>query len=219
MDKLYNDFIVEAPEISLKLTHDIARCLISGYKEIFEKFNGDKNGYSAIMTRQPMIINNGQLIKDGYNNRTYLFQNSYLQIPVSEQANYGIRICLELQMQSTIQQGFIFVYGNRHQKNIYLSCEHNLKFLIFKTFNIRRMSLNRTIKIPVNTNMFQKPFTIEMALYKNGYLSIALNEYLQHCEKIPTNFSIYNGKLIIGANLDGEKFGNFLCSVNSIEPI
>jgi hypothetical protein len=98
------------------------------------------------MSRQPMIVNNGQLIEDGYGDPTLLFNHSYLQIPIAEQVNYGIRICLELQMLNTLQQGFIFVYGNRHQKNISLSCEHNLKFLIFKTFSQNRTSLNKTIK-------------------------------------------------------------------------
>jgi hypothetical protein len=219
LNQLYNDVICEISETSLRLIHDISRCLVAAYKEIFQKFDGNNDGYSDIMSRQPMIVNNGQLIEDGYGDPTLLFNHSYLQIPIAEQVNYGIRICLELQMLNTLQQGFIFVYGNRHQKNISLSCEHNLKFLIFKTFSQNRTSLNKTIKVPVNVDMFQKPFTIEMALYKNGYLSISINEYLQHCEKIPTNFSIYNGKLITGANLDGEKFGNFLCSVVSIEAI
>jgi hypothetical protein len=219
LNQLYNEVICEISETSLRLIHDIARCLVAAYKGIFEKFNGNNDAYSDVMSRQPMIANKGQLIKDGYGHPTCLFNHSYLQIPIGEQVNYGIRVCLELQMLNTLQQGFIFVCGNRHQKNISLSCEHNLKFLIFKTFSSNRTSLNKAIKIPLNTDMSQKPFTIEMALYKNGYLSIAVNEYLQYCEKIPTNFSIYNGKLIIGANLDGEKFGNFLCSGSSIEAI
>ncbi|MEH2386354.1 MAG: hypothetical protein V7K14_11375 [Nostoc sp.] len=110
LSKLYDNVICEIPETSLRLTHDIARCLVAAYKEIFEKFNGCNNGYSDIMSRQPMVANNGQLIKDGYGNITCFFNHSYLQIPIREQANYGIRICLELQMQNTIQQGFIATF-------------------------------------------------------------------------------------------------------------
>jgi hypothetical protein len=141
LNKLYYDVIHEIPETSLQLTHDIARCLVAAYKEIFEKFNGDTNAYSDIMSRQPMIVNNRQLIKDGYDNPTCYFKHSYLQIPISKQANYGIRICLEVQIHNTIHQGFIFAYGNRNQKNIILSCEHNLKFLIFKTFSRDKISM------------------------------------------------------------------------------
>ncbi|WP_066377706.1 MULTISPECIES: hypothetical protein [unclassified Anabaena] len=225
LNKLYHDVICEIPETYLRLTHDIARCLVAAYKDIFEKFNGDNNGYSAIMNRQPMIVNNGKLIKDGYDNPTCWFNNSYIQIPIREQANFGIRICLELQLQQINKQGFIFVYGNKQKEKeksniLGLSCQQTTKFLIFETFGSQRRLLNKIIaKLPISSEMMQKPFKLEVSLYKNGYISLAVNEYLKYCEKIPTNFSIYNGKLIIGANLDGEKFGNFLCSVNSIEAI
>lgn len=225
LNKLYNEVICEISETSLRLIHDIASCFVAAYKEIFGKFNGNNDGYSDIKGRQPMVFTKGQLIKDGYDNPTCWFNNSYLQIPIREQANFGIRICLELQMLNTLQQGFIFVYGNRQKEKeksnmLGLSCQQTTKFLILETFGSQKRLLNKIIaKIPISLEMMQKPFKLEVSLYKNGYISLAVNEYLKHCEKISTNFSIYNGKLIIGANLDGEKFGNFLCSVNSIEAI
>jgi hypothetical protein len=172
------------------------------------------------MSRQPMIVENGRLITDGSKQPSALFFKSYIQLPIHSQHNSGIRICLEVQIKNLINHGFIFIYGNRHQDNIYICCEQNPKFLIIRTDSQKRNSLSQVVKVPITQEMCQKPFKLEVSLYSNGHFIIALNEYLKYVpSKIPTNFSIYDGKLIVGANLDGEKFGSFLCSAFSVEAI
>lgn len=166
-----------------------------------------------------MIVKNGEIIKNGKGEPASDFSSSYLQLPIHKNNGCGIRICLYLQLKQFLSQGFIFTYGHRDNDNIKLSCEHaNNQMILVKT-NSTNNDLKRVIKVPIDESMKQEPFKLEVALYPKGQLIVAINEWLSKSEKIPCSFNIYDGKLMVGSNLDGEKRGTFLESALTVEAI
>jgi len=218
LNQLYEKFIQQYPQTAFQMAIQIGYCIVKSFEEVYKKFTGDNNAYTTVHDHQPMIVKDGELIKDGQGKSTTYFSNSYIQLPIRKQSRCGIRICLDIQFSETPSQGFIFTYGHRDKDKIILTCEHVNKMILVKTHSTYS-DVKRLIRIPITESMRKEPFKLEVALYPRGQLVVAINEWLSDCTKIPRSFSIYDGKLMVGSDLDGEKTGTFLHSALTVEAI
>ena len=210
---LYEDFIQRYPDIAFRMAVEVGACLVRSFEQVYEKFTGENNAYTSVYDRQPkLILNSGA-------KPAMLFSDSYVQLPIRAQERHGIRICLYIELRNDLSHGSVFSYGHRQKENIILSCDHTPTILLVKTSNRRCSEQDQVVRLPVTGHMLEKAFKLEVALYVQGQLVVGVNERLAGSCVLPGEFSIYDGKLMIGSDLDGQKPGSFLNSAITVEAI
>lgn len=215
LEDLYSEFILKQPEKSMQLAFEIAEVLLNGFKEIISKLSGNNDAYCDINSIQPRIVESGALIKFTDGVPASKFDNSFLQLPVRSQKSRGIRICTEIELVSPVEVGYIFAYGNRRSKKL-VSLTYTPKALVLSTiFENRKTSL----VIKDVSQLQNGRHKVEVCLYTNGEMLIAINEKTEAFLDARGRFELFDGKLMIGSDLSGKKNGRFLNSCLSIEAI
>ena len=192
---------------------DIAACFVKSFEQVYQKFMGNNDAFSDDYGHQP------QFLLDG-NRPVCLFLNSYMQLPIRSRKHCGIRICLTLKLETKDDDtsGHLFSYGHRQQPNIVLTCRQERdQFLIQAKQKSPKAS--NLIRIPITDDMTKEFFKLEVSLYSDGNFVVAVDELLKKIGKTGRSFNIYDGKLIIGADLNGKNFGNFSNSLVVVEAI
>lgn len=212
---LYDDFISKHASLSMRMAREIAACFIKAFKELRSIKDGSNNGYNNVNHRQPLIVEAGNLVAFSDGDTACLYNNSYMQFPVREKASHGIRVCIDLQLTGRVEKGVIFMYGHRkHGKILKLSYDRGA--ILATCHNGAKTKCIPIRQIPA---FEMKPRKVELALYPDGTFVVAIDEHLFKTEDTSEIFQVKNGKLILGADLDANQSGSFLCSCISIESI
>jgi hypothetical protein len=78
--------------------------------------------------------------------------------------------------------------------------------------------MSKTIVIDIS-NLLDRYFLLEICLYPNGKISIAINKTLKQVEDLNKNISIIDGKIILGSNMSGSHFGEFYEQMTIVQSI
>jgi hypothetical protein len=207
------NFVEKYSVTSFQMVIDIAACFVRSFEQVYQKFVGNNDAFSDEYGTQPQILLDG-------NRPAILFSKSYMQLPIRSRKHCGIRICLTLKLQGKAEDasGYIFGYGHRQEPNLVLTCrQEGDQFLIQAKQKSQKVS--NLFRIPITDNMTQEFFNLEVSLYGDGNFVVAVDELLKKIEKTSRSFCIYDGKLIIGADLNGKNFGDFSNSLFVVEAI
>lgn len=145
------------------------------------------------------------------------YLNAYLQVPIRRIDNHGIRIIIELMLKSCAT-GYVFRCGHRKSSKTHIGCRLANKFLLIEVIS-QSPKINIIHKIPLTSNITNTRILLEVSLYPNGILVVAINGKLTHIEKVLNSFEITNGKIIIGSDLSGNNFGTFYSDAIIIQSI
>jgi hypothetical protein len=206
--RIYNDFVEKYSDLAFNLILDIASSFVQSFHEIYESFSGSKHFMSPEHHHQPMVCLGGEIIKVS-NEIALSYSEAYSQVAVDKLQNSGIRICLHLKLckNSGSDKHYIFCYGNRKDlHSIRIACYY-AHDRIFVTAKRQSSTKSKQVIIPIENFMVNDLFWLEVALYPKGFFVVAVNEVMQNHEDIGDSFSIYDGKVIVGASLEGNNFG------------
>lgn len=215
--QLYSDFIEQFSGTAFQLALDIASCFVESFQEIHSKFRGNNDAFSPKNHRQPQIVANGKFIDDGAGRPMALYSSAYIQLPIRRHLAHGLRICLELKLVKG-SEGILFQYGHRFVSRVILTCRLLSNFLLVQTES-RFPGLRKTIRLPLMSEHTLSRFWLEVALYSDGSLVVAVNEWLKAAETIPLRFEIEDGKLILGSDLHGQNSASFYADSCIIEAV
>jgi len=217
---LYNDFIIPNHEISFSLLIDVARTLYDAFEEVFLKFSLDNNFFTREHGFQPQTVENGKIIRaPGTGQPAIRFNRSYLQGPIRACMSHGLRISTKLSLlEKSKKTRFLFAYGHREKRTPSISCMYAGDQLIATASSVQGNE-SKSLKTRITPILQDSLFILEVALYPTGEFILGINEKLIESSSINTSFSVYNGKFILGADLDGVRNGSFLQAELSIENI
>ncbi len=215
LEFLYREFISKEITKSTQLTLEISEVLLNSFKEIRDKLAGNNNAYCDINSRQPMIVKAGELIKFTNQGVAQRFDNSFMQIPIRGQTSRGVRICLDVELLSPIEAGYIFSYGNRRTRD-FISLSYNSGALVVTSMISGKRENIITYKI---SNFVNKKSHIEVCLYPTGEMLLSIDGNIESIKIFANRFELFDGKLMIGSDLSGKNAGFFLNSCLSVEAV
>ena len=96
--EFYEKFHEVFPEIALDMVFDIGVCFVDSFSAVYEKFLGDNNAFAVEFGRSPTLAINGIVSVDKQGIPTYLFSNSYLQLPIRAKSKCGIRFSFQIKL-------------------------------------------------------------------------------------------------------------------------
>lgn len=221
--KIYTNFAEAYNDLAFTIFSDIASCFVQSFQEVYETFCESRNLMSSEHHHQPTIASEGKIIEENGEIATY-YSNAYSQVGIDKFTGFsglGIRFCLQLKLFDNPgnDKYHIFCYGNR--KNIdspRISC-YQSQNRIFITAKCQSSNKSAQMIIPVENFMLNSLFWLEVSLYSKGFFIVAINEMLKKHEQLNESFSIYDGKVIVGASLEGNMFGKIILSKLLIESI
>jgi hypothetical protein len=220
--RIYANFVEKYSDLAFNLLLDIASCFVQSFHEVYENFAGSKHLMSPEHHHQPMIFDGSkrEIVKASNEPVTY-FSDAYSQVAIDKIKGSGIRLCLHLKLPENLgsDKHYIFCYGNlKNSHAIRITCysAHNRIFVAAKR---KSSGKSKQIIIPIEDFMVNDLFWLEVALYPKGFLVVAVNEIMKKHEDIDGSFSIYDGKVIVGASLEGDKFGKLFLSKLLLESI
>ena len=112
---LYDQFCMRHPAEALHLANAIGAVLIHSYQSIHAALNGNPHAFCDVGSRQPMIVEAGQIVTIG--GRPALAyspaRRTYMQALVPFMERKGIRICLMLGLVDAQGHGTIFSLSHR----------------------------------------------------------------------------------------------------------
>jgi hypothetical protein len=212
---LYNEFLVKQPELSLILHFEISECLVKAFSQIREILSGKNDAYNNVNGKQPWAVIAGDLVRFTDNAPALFLNRSYLQIPMRKLDSAGIRVCIDLQLKTQIEKGFIFSYGHRKNETV-MRLTYDKSALCVTAINKGSRSICVIRQIPEFQSHRKR---LEVSIYPDGYFVVAVDEMLFFSEKAFSSFSLFDGKFIIGGDLSGENNGSFLTSCILIDAI
>lgn len=197
---LYKYLFIKFAEFTFEIIKSISTVLIDIFDEFYSLLSGNNDGHSPNVNFQAMIVNQGKLLDGAY------FKKAFMQFPVREKKNKGIRICLNLKLLKNINsdKNPILSYGHRLNKKFQLGIIQSREKLIIQI----KISNTKTIVLDI-AELLNDYFLLEVCIYPNGKVSVAINESLKKSEDLNEMVNIIDGKVILGTNLNGEKFGEF----------
>jgi len=220
--RIYTEFVEVYSDVSFRLILDIASCFVQSFHEVYETFTGSKNLMSPEHHHQPMIYDGDkrEIIKVNGELAEY-FSDAYSQVAIDKLNDSGIRFCLQLKLFENLgnDKHHIFCYGNRkNMHGIRIDCyyTHGRIFAIAKR---QSSGKSKQIIIPIEDFMVKDLFWLEVSLYPKGFFVVAVNEVLKKHEKFDESFFVYDGKVIVGASLEGDSFGKIVLSKILLESI
>lgn len=206
---IYIEFLIKYLDLSADLLLQISKFYVSVFQIFQEIFSGKTDGLVHEIGYGPIVYQDGKML-DGP-----LYDKSYGQIPVIQSKRSGLRICIEIKfIDFENKENIILEYG--HSKNGFfkISLIQVSNLLIFK---IKINGIFKTMKLEIER--IEKYQEIEIAVYPDGNSLIAKNRFVKDKFKFDTSVSLINGKVIIGADLSGSKFGKFQMRKISIHSI
>jgi len=218
---LYEQFFIPHPAEALQLANAIGKVLIHSYKSIHAALSGNPHAFCDVGSRQPMIVNQGALVTtiDGRpamdfsaNRRTYV----QTLVPFIERKGIRVGLILDLADQG---QGTIFSLGHRKVETTNLRLHYNPSRLLLCVQKTGADAQTRTFTVPIDAQMRHAPVQLEVAIYPTGEVVIGVNEKLVLLEHLNRSYTIPEGKLMIGADLDGQQCGNFRTQMTRISLI
>lgn len=190
---------IKYPEFTYDVTDSISKVLIDIFDEFYSLLNGNSNGISSSNKFQPFVSTDEKTFGE------IVYNHSLTQFPIRKKKNKGIRFCLELRLlENNKNKNQILSYGHRNNPELSVDIYQSKTYLIIQI----KKSKQITIKLDVK-DLFNKLFFLEVCIYPNGQIVTAINEHLKTTDKLNEPINIIDGKVIIGANLNGDKFGNF----------
>jgi hypothetical protein len=204
----YKNLFEKFPDFTFELVKSISKVLL----EIFDGFQsllaGNNDGQSPNENFQPMIVKAGKVLDGIY------FERAFMQFPIRYKKNKGIRISLLIKLLSSNKsdKNHILWYGHRLNKDLNIGIFQSKNKLIFQ------ISMSKTIVIDI-ANLLDRYFLLEICLYPNGKISIAINKTLKQVEDLNKNISIIDGKIILGSNMSGSHFGEFYEQMTVVQSI
>jgi hypothetical protein len=208
---IYENLFEKFPDFTFDLLKSISKILIELFDEFHSLLVGDNNGHSPNSNFQAMIAKEGKILDGIY------FDRAFMQFPVRQKKNKGIRISLFIKLLSSNKsdKNQILWYGHRLNKELSIGIyQSNSKLII-------QISNSKTIVLDIK-EVLDNYFLLEICLYPNGKISAAINENLKKVEDLNKNVSIIDGKIILGTNLNGTLFGEFyeqMIAVQSIDKL
>ncbi len=197
---LYEKLFEKEANFTYELVKSISKILIDIYEEYYTILSGDNNGHSPNVNFQAMIASQGKVLDGAY------FKRAFMQFPVREKKNKGIRICITLKLLKTnkASNNPILWYGHRDNTDLQLGIFQSKKMLLVQV----RKSKTVTLKMDIE-ELLDSYFTLEVCLYPNGKIITSINESLKETENLNEAIHIIDGKAILGTDLSGKEFGEF----------
>ncbi|MBE7641797.1 hypothetical protein GUB10_15815 [Salegentibacter sp. BLCTC] len=198
-ETVYHNFFEKFPIIAFDLSQQISQILVQIFDEFYSILTGSNDAHSLNDKFAPKIAENGKVLEG------ILFDHSYLQFPIRAKSKKGIRFCTDIKIRNQTSKNIIFEYGHRDNDSLRIQLLVSNSHIITK---INTSNENKILKYDLKEkiNDFVK---IEIALYPNGNLILAINNFVVETDKLNTSISIIDGKTIIGSNLSGSIFGDF----------
>mgnify|MGYP006157213883 CR=1 FL=1 len=205
---IYDNLFEEFPDFTFTLVKSISKILIEIFDEFHSLLVGNNDGHSPNSNFQAMIVKDGKLLDGIY------FKRAFMQFPIRQKKNKGIRISLVIKLLSlnNSNRNHILWYGNRLNKEL------NIGIYQSKTKLIIQILDSKTIVLDI-TKLLDMYFLLELCLYPNGKISVATNQTLNEVEDLNKNINIIDGKIILGTNLSGTHFGEFYEQMIAIQSI
>lgn len=206
---IYEELLEKFPVIAFELTEQISKILVQIFDELYSILVGENNAYAFNTKFAPKIVENGKMLEGN------LFEHAYLQFPVREKKSKGIRFCLEIKIRKISSKNKIFEYGHRDNDSLQLKLFQSNNFTILDVITPNdKCVLKYDLKDKINEFI-----NLEIALYPNGDLILAINGVLVASGKIKDKISIIDGKVIIGSDLYGSSFGDFFERIITVQSI
>jgi hypothetical protein len=217
---LYEQFCIPHPAEALQLANAIGKVLMHSYESIHGALSGYPHAFCDVGSRQPMIVDQGVLVTiDGKpamafsaNRRTY-FQTL---VPFMERKGIRVGLILGLTNQG---QGTIFSLGHRKVGTTNLRLHYNPSRLLLCVQRTGADAQTQNFSVPIDAQMRLDPVQLEVAIYPTGEVVIGINEKLVLLEHLSRSYTIPEGKLMIGADLDGQRCGDFRSQMTRISLI
>jgi hypothetical protein len=196
---IYDNLFDKFPNFTFELVKSISKVLIEIFDEFHSLLAGENDGYSPNNNYRPMIVNSSGKLLDGI-----YFKRAFMQFPIRFKKKKGIRISLLIKLLklNSDTKNHIMWYGHRLNKELLIGIYQSNSKLIFKVSN------SKTIVLDI-LELFNNYFLLEICVYPNGKISIAIDKTLKQVEDLGKNVNIIDGKIILGSNLDGTNFGEF----------
>ncbi|MEL1240919.1 hypothetical protein [Flavobacterium flavipallidum] len=195
---LYENLFIKLPDLAYNITKSISKVLLEIFDEMYSLLVGDNNGHSPNINFQAKIMKAGVLL-DGI-----LFEKAYMQFPIRAKKDKGIRICLQLKLESDKISGPILYYGHRKNDSLQVGITQNSKMLIIHIMSQVKKIITYNIQDLVSTF-----FLLELAIYPTGEILLAINKMIKVAENVNKPIEIIDGKVILGSDLNGKNFGYF----------
>ena len=197
---LYENLFVKEPDISFEIAYDIAKVLIDIYDELHSLLSGDSDGHSPNINFQAKIIDNGIPLDGIY------FEHAYMQFPIRAKKHKGIRFCFDIKLLETETNNPILWYGHRQNSMFKIGISQNSTKIIIQIF-----VQSKPIKTIITdiSDVILNYFLLEVAIYPDGKVSLAVNNILRVVEDLEVPIEIIDGKVILGSDLSAKKFGTF----------
>lgn len=196
---LYESLFEKYPNVAFDITEQISKVLVQIFDEFYSLLVGSNDAHSLNAKFAPKIAEDGKILEG------ILFSHSYLQFPIREKEKKGIRFCVEIKIRNQMSKNIIFEYGHRENDHLKIKLFQSNKHIILEARNLKDAKILR-FDLKEKATEFYK---VEIALYPNGNLILAIDNFLVGKEKLEGNISIIDGKVILGSNLAGNQFGDF----------
>lgn len=207
---IYDNLFEKQADFTYNLIRSISKMLIDIYDEFYSLLSGDNNGHSPNVNFQSMIVNQGKILDGIY------FKRAFMQFPIREKKNKGIRFCLILKLlkDNTASNSPILWYGHRDNTELRLGIFQSKKMLLVQ------ISKSRTVTLKIDIDeLLDSYFTLEICLYPAGKVIASINETLKVTEDLNEPINIMDGKVILGTDLNGKEFGEFFEQMILIQSI
>jgi hypothetical protein len=209
-DYLYNNLFEKHADFIYIVVRSIAKVLIDIYDEFYAILSGDNNGHSPNRNFQPIIVTGGKMLDGIY------YKRSFMQFPIREKNNKGIRFCITLKLlkENDAINSPVLWYGHRDNAQLQVGIFQCKKMLLIQAKKSRIV----TLKIDVG-ELLDSYFLLEVCLYPDGKIVASINGTLKAAEELNESAHIIDGKVILGADLDGSTFGEFFEQMILIQSI
>lgn len=208
-DTIYHRFLLEFPETVHRLIVQIACVLIDIFDELDKLLNGMTDSVSRVHKFQPIIVENGQLLGGTK------YCNSLSQFSINAKRKKGIRICLEIKLDQLTQNNVLMEYGHPDNSRLKISHVQNGKFLFTRVLSDKNECEIRTDI----SDKLGKYFKLEIAVYPKGQVVLAIDEVSARVENLSKPVEIIDGKVVLGCDLEGFRFGEFYHRMTLVQSI
>lgn len=197
---IYESFLDEFPEQSFDLITQISKVFVDIFEEYELLLNGDPHAHSRNRQFQPMNVRDGKVLDGIY------FNHAYLQLAIISKKNKGLAIRSKIKVSTEIQSNNVILsYGHQENEDVKVRVFHNGKSIFYEL-----KSANQSKILRGDISMFDEVyFEFETSFFPDGKMTLLINNYLVDEYSWDKVLKVADGKIILGSNLSGNKFGEF----------